>query len=223
MITRRKLLLGAATLTGAAAGGVGLLRARGLLPWLRRTASPGLSNAAPGPLAAPLRETLLAAVEALLAAAEATAGPLKDDPQAAASFDARPYAEMLRSRAEGIAGYRQLYRRFAAAADRRAAEAGAPSFAAAPPALRRRLLADLCPPGRLARLRLGLTDADRARFRLYVVQEILDLYAATGAWTALGYAAPPGVPRGLDAYTGPPPARRAAVSERRGDANGAAG
>jgi hypothetical protein len=37
-----------------------------------------------------------------------------------------------------------------------------------------------------------------------VVQEILGLYAATGVWLALGYAAYPGQARGLDAYTGAP-------------------
>jgi hypothetical protein len=195
-ITRRRFLYGAASLAAAAAGGAGLLHGRRLLPRLRRAASPRLPDAAPGPLSRRLRTTLLAAVEALLPAADGAAGR----PRAVA-----PYAGMLAARAEEIAGYRELYRRFAAAADRRAAAAGAPSFAAAPRPLRRRVLADLCPAGRLARLRLGLTDPDRARFRLYLVQEVLDLYAATGAWRALGYAAHPGEVRGLDAYTGPPP------------------
>jgi hypothetical protein len=194
MITRRKLLVGAAATVAAAAGGAGLYHGRDLVAWLRRVATPALPQAPPGPLPPPVLSTLLAAVEALLATA----------PGPPAARDPRPYADLLRSRAESVAGYRELYRRFAAAVDRRAAGTGAPSFAAAPLEQRRRFLAELCPPGRLARLRLGWSDPDRARFRLHVVQEILGLYAATGAWLALGYAAYPGQARGLDAYTGPP-------------------
>jgi hypothetical protein len=37
-----------------------------------------------------------------------------------------------------------------------------------------------------------------------VVREILDLYAATGAWRVLGFGPPPGLPRGLGAYTRAP-------------------
>lgn len=193
-ITRRKVLIGSAGLAGAAAvAGAGVQGARELLPRLRRIASPALPDAAPGPLPPRLRATLLAAVETLLDGADA--GDADSE-------------RMLESRAETIPGYLEVYRRFARQADARAEAEGAGSFADASPALRREILADLCPAGRLARLRAGLSGADgadRARFRVYLTREVLLLYAASGAWTALGYGAAPGSARDLESYTGAPP------------------
>lgn len=194
-LSRRKLLAGAAGLAGVAAGAVGFYEVFDLLPRLRRAASPRLPEAVPGPLDPELRSTLLAAVATLVIS---STGPAEGTEPLA------PYRHMLESRSEGLPGYRELYRRFERAADREAAATGAPSFAQASETVRREVLATLCPAGRIARLRAGLTDPDRARFRLYLAREILDLYAATDAWVVLGYEAAPGTPRGLAAYTRPP-------------------
>lgn len=199
-ITRRKVLLGSAGLAGAAAvAGAGIEGARELLPRLRRIASPALPDAAPGPLPPRLRATLLAAVETLLDGA---------DPAAERGAGVADYERMLESRAETVPGYLEVYRRFTREADARAEADGAGSFADAPPARRREILAELCPASRLGRLRAGLSGAagaDRARFRVYLTREVLLLYAASGAWTALGCGAPPGSARDLESYTGPPP------------------
>lgn len=186
-ISRRTMLRGSLAAAGVAAAGAGVLVVRegpGLASALRerarRAASPRLPPAPPGPLEP---ETL----QALLAAAGAWVGRAAERPQ---------YAELYRSRAASLSGYLRLYRRFA---DRLG-----PRFAGLSRDERLAAVADLAPPGRLARLRLGLAGDERLLFRRYVAVETLALYAATDAWTALGYAAWPGTPRGLSSYTRPP-------------------
>lgn len=48
-------------------------------------------------------------------------------------------------------------------------------------------------------------DQRAARIRMYFVDETLELFNATDAWVALGYAGWPGMPRGLEAYRRPLP------------------
>lgn len=189
-LSRRTLLRGSLAAAGAAAvwgGYTALRRGPGLLSRFRsaarRAASTALPPASPGTLAD-------ATLRPLLAAADAVLGEPAARPQ---------YAELLCSRAEALPGYRSLYERFAARLEE---EAGA-GFPDLPRARRLEVVTRLAPPGRLARLRLGLAGDERALFRRYVVVELLSLYAATDAWTALGYGGWPGVPRGLTGYRRP--------------------
>jgi len=206
-ITRRKLLIGTAAGAGVLGlAGLGAHGARELIPRLRAIATPSLPTGTPGPLPPDDRRVLRAAAAALI-----HHSPGASHPSAGAPSDEQLSASerMLESRARNLPGYRELYGRFVRALEARGAaltprDASSTSFAALSVAHRREILADLCPPGRLARLRTGLTDPDRTRFRLYVVREILDLYAATGAWLVLGFGPPPGLPRGLAAYTRAP-------------------
>lgn len=187
-VSRRTLLKGGAVAAGAAAAWGGIEAIPGFtrrwLDALRRAADPELPEAPPGPLDTATLATLLAAARALV-------GDAARRPQ---------YGELLRSRAEAVAGYRRLYRRFAA---RLEAEAGPGGLGNLPEGEARRIVARLAPPGRLRRLRLGLAEDERGLFRSRVVLELLGLYAATDAWIALGYDAWPGTPRGLEVYTRP--------------------
>jgi len=191
-ITRRNALIGAAAGVGLVGlAGLGLQERRALVGRLRTVATPALPAGAPGALPEADLALLLATADALLG------GPR----------DLAPYRRMFEARSRSLPGYRELYRRLGRALERRAARERATSFVTLPVQRRQEILSDLCPPGRLARLRTGLTDPDRTRFRLYVVREVLDLYAATGAWRTLEFGPPPGLPRGLDAYTRPPAGR----------------
>lgn len=198
-ITRRNVLIGFAAGAGAVGlAGLGAGGAREILPRLRAVATPRLPDGAPGPLTTRQRRILLATAEALLTR---TSGRAAGSPR---PDDLAPYERLFDARARQLRGYRTLYERFAAAVGREARERAGSDFVTLPAHRRQEILADLCPAGRLARLRTGLTAPDRTRFRLYVVREILDLYAATGAWRVLGFGLPAGLPRGLDAYTRPP-------------------
>jgi len=200
-ITRRKILI--ATAVGVGGAGIATLAPRGvreIVPRLRAVATPDLPKAAVGPLPPEHRTTLLATAGALIGRSVPAGGEdAEPEPEAL-----EPYRRMFEARSRSLRGYRELYGRFARSLEGRATAAGATAFATLPPWRRLEMVTDLCPPGRLARLRTGLTDPDRTRFRLYIVREILDLYSATGAWWALGFGPPPGIPRGLTGYTRPP-------------------
>lgn len=196
-ITRRRLLIGTAAGVGIVGlAGLGARGARELVPRLRKVATPGLPAGSPGPLPAGELRVLLAAAAALVTRPDRTGAGSADNPPEGREL--APYRRMFDARARDLPGYRELYARFARVVDRPT------SFAALPIHRRREILSDLCPPGRLARLHTGFTDPDRTRFRLYVIREILDLYAATDAWRELGFGPPPGLPRGLAAYTRAP-------------------
>lgn len=193
-VSRRSLVGGALAGAGLAAGTAlvrGVPGPGGLRRMLRRAASPELPEAEPGPLDAPTLQTLLAVARALV-------GGAADRPS---------YAQLFRSRAEELPGYRRLYRRL----DQRLAHqsvgpgGSTEAFQALPPERARQVVTRLAPPGRLARLTLGFAGDERALFRRYVTLEILELYAATDAWIALGYTGWPGRPRGLRVYRRPPP------------------
>ncbi|MFW6175617.1 MAG: hypothetical protein ACOC7L_02215 [Acidobacteriota bacterium] len=192
-VTRRSLLGGAIAGAGVAAGTVlvrGVPSPEGLRRMARRAASPELPEADPGPLEPPT-------LAALLAVARALVGDAAQEPR---------YAELFRSRAETLRGYRQVYRRFV---ERLAESSTGPDeslagLQALPPERPRSAVTRLAPPGRLTRLALGLSGSERALFRRYVVLETLELYRATDAWPALGYGSWPGQPRGLEAYRRPP-------------------
>lgn len=186
-LSRRSLLRAGLVAAGAAAGWGGFVALREgpetVASWrarLREAASPALPPAPTGPLDE-------GTLDALLAAAGAWVGDAAGEPR---------YAALYRSRAESLPGYLRLYRRFV--------ERLGPGFAAQTRDERLAAVTDLAPPGRLARVRLGLAGDERLLFRRFVALETLTLYAATDAWTALGYAAWPGTPRGLEAYTRPP-------------------
>lgn len=195
--TRRSVVGGTLAGAGLAAGGLLVRRVPGpneVRRLARGAASPALPEAEPGPIEEATLHTLLAVARALVDGAARS-------PR---------YAELFRSRAERVPGYLRLYRRFARRLERESAtSAGRPvAFEDLPPERARRLVDRLAPPGRLARLTLGLAGDERALFRARVSLEVLELYAATDAWTALGYGAWPGRPRGLRDYRQPPPGAR---------------
>ena len=193
-LTRRVVIAGTAVAAASASmAGLGWAGLRELYPRLRKLASPELPDGAPGPLSGSLRRTLLAVVESLLPGSHGVSESAPD-----------PYLRLLEVRAETIPGYRELYRRFERSANGMAREAGSESFVNASLEHRREILESLCPAGRLGRLTAGLVEPDRARFRLYLAREILELWQATGAWPALGFGTPPGRPRGLRRYTRAP-------------------
>ena len=207
-LSRRELLQMTAAATGVlAAAGTGAWwfrddlhrRARRLY---HRLADPPLPPSPPGGLDDETVHTLRAAAEALVGEAG------RQD----------RYLSPFRWRAAHLPGHRELYRRFTRRVDRWArgddvtvgvrtgsATGRTSPFASLPAAERRRLLHRRFPGGRLRHVLLGWRDADRMRMRRYVVQEILALYAATDAWTDLGYESWPGAVRGLDLYREPPP------------------
>ncbi|MGH7321772.1 MAG: hypothetical protein ACRELA_19395 [Candidatus Rokuibacteriota bacterium] len=134
----------------AAAAAAGLpLRPRAIYRWL---ASPTLSGARPGLLADSTVETLLATTEAL----------------AGLPVERGHHADVFRWRAQHLSGYRALYERFEATADRLAQEAGGRSFAATAPPARLTLLEDAFrvrgAVSRIERVRLGMVDRDWVLF-----------------------------------------------------------
>lgn len=189
--SRRKLLKGTVAAVGlAVAGGAGLLAWR---DELHRHVHRGVRDlyqrlTDPPPPASPPGELDAATTTALAAAAEALVGEAGRAPR---------YLDPFRWRAANLPGYLDVYRRFARFVDTSA-------FAALPPEDRRRLLVARFPPGRLRQALLGWMAPERGLLRRHVVEEILATYAATDAWTDLGYDGWPGQPRGLDAYRRPP-------------------
>jgi hypothetical protein len=118
------------------------------------------------------------------------------------------YEDFFRWRAEHLRGYKALYERFAAALPRRAKRSVGCDFVACNPQMQQKVLAER------PQLRSGDTRWHRAhvavlerawlRFDRYIVYDILVLFLRTDAWTALGYDAWPGPPRGLERYTQAP-------------------
>lgn len=194
-LSRRELLQMTVAATGIlAAGGTGAWWFRNDLyrrarPLYHRLVDPPLPPSIPGELDEETEGTLRAAAEALVGEA---------------GRESR-YLSPFRWRAAHLPGYRGLYRRFTHFVDAEAGDGKASRFAALPTAERRRLLSGRFPGGRLRHVLLGWRDPDRMRMRRHVVQEILATYAATDAWTDLGYESWPGAVRGLDLYREPPP------------------
>lgn len=193
--TRRGFVRGALVATAAlAAGGSGawLLRddaVRRARRAYHQLTDPPVPPAPTGPLDAATAAALAAAAEALVGEAGRRSH----------------YLESFRWRAAQLPGRRRLYRRFTRLVDAAAAGAGAARFAHLDPGSRRRLLARLFPAGRLRRALLGWAAGERMLLRRHVVREILEVYAATDAWTDLGYGSWPGTAQGLAAYREPPP------------------
>jgi hypothetical protein len=146
-----------------------------------------------------------AELEALMAATVSLVGR---------EIDLARYEDFFRWHAEHALGYRRLYSSFTAAVDRAAREAGAPKFAGAPEAIQTAALS------KAREVRVAINRDDKARalmfamfdrewllFERYVVREILTLFARTDAWVLSGYGAPPGLPRGLEAYRRAPEGR----------------
>jgi hypothetical protein len=132
----------------------------------------------------------------LRAAAEALVGEAGRDERYAAPF---------RWRAAHLPGYLELYRRFS-----RFVDTGGSRFVSLSAAERRRRLGRRFPGGRLRHLLTGWAAPERMRMRRNVIEEILAVYAATDAWSDLGYQTWPGAVRGLEAYREPPPGARTA-------------
>jgi hypothetical protein len=186
---------------GVAAGALAaLLAARHATAWLRaplralsaRLRSPRLGDAPAGPLSAEALTTLLAATAAL------AGGPVQ----------LAHYEDFFRWRAEHLRGYKDLYEQFAAAFDRRAQRSLGRDFAAWSRRLQQQVLAE---PPRLHSgetgwrgVRVAVLEREWLRFDKYIVPDVLLLFLGTDAWTALGYEAWPGTPRGLERYTQAP-------------------
>jgi len=127
--------------------------------------------------APPQTETLGDRAEAVLnSAVEALLGP---------DVDRDRYMDCFRWRAENIDGLNANYAEFAEWADSQAMRAFSHAFDECTPDERRQVL-DGDPPSRR------------------VPQEILNFYALTDAWVAVGYDDWPGSPRGLDSYVRQP-------------------
>ena len=150
------------------------------------------ADAAPGPLDAQDRAAVQAVAATLLAGTD---------------VDLAPYVDALAARAELVPGHRDLVARFRAAADAQARRRRGAAFADSDLATRQEVLA------RASRARVhvastrqrlrGLRDRDWSAYHRWVVRPVLVQYAATDAWTAVGYPQAPGRPRGLDGHDRP--------------------
>jgi hypothetical protein len=153
-----------------------------------RLRSPRLEDAPTGPLSAEALNTLLAATAAL----------------AGVPVQLAHYEDFFRWRAEHLRGYKNLYEQFAAGLARRAKRSIGCEFLACHRQMQQKVLAER------PRLRSGDTgwhsvrvavlEREWLRFDRYIVHDILVLFLRTDAWTALGYEAWPGTPRGLERY-----------------------
>uniref|UniRef100_A0A832MJD4 Gluconate 2-dehydrogenase subunit 3 family protein n=1 Tax=Eiseniibacteriota bacterium TaxID=2212470 RepID=A0A832MJD4_UNCEI len=177
--TRRKFLACVGLAALAAGVTAAWRRRRAVSDWLLAKSLP---PAPPGPLALTTEETLVAAVTGLLDARVETGHHL----------------EAFRWRARHVAGARALYERFERAMDEAARRAGHAAFRAAPPAVRRRLLARLAAPrGWAGRARRAFLAREDARFARFIVRDIFRRFARTDAFVLAGYDAWPGMPRAL--------------------------
>jgi hypothetical protein len=122
------------------------------------------------------------------------------------------YTSYFQWRAANIAGYRDLYEESARRLDEAAWHAAGRAFSRCDLDVRMRILGrvDLNRSG-IRTVAMNLYDRSWIRFEQYVVREILALFVRTDGWVLLGYESWPGTPRGLEAYTKPPRARRNAA------------
>lgn len=193
-ITRRRMLGGllAAGAIGAVALFIPPIRSRltrKLDAWYAYREAPVLPDGSPGTLRPDVTERLALMVESLVG------HPL----------ERQHYEAFFRWRAENLRGYRDLY----LALDERLrwaeARPGRGGLATTAIPERRAMIAEIHdfwsdrpdPWSVLFRRRVIL-------FRTHFVDEVLDLFGATDAWTILGYRAWPGTPRGHDHYPLPP-------------------
>jgi hypothetical protein len=167
-----------------------------------RLLSPGLEDAPTGPLSAGVLNTLLLATQAL----------------AGVPVQLAHYEEFFRWRAENLRGNKALYERFAAALDRHARQSVGCDFADCSRQMQQKMLAKVShvrsANTRWQRVRVAVLEREWLLFDHYIVRDILLLFSRTDAWTALGYEAWPGTPRGLDQYTQAPSQTRHVPSAR---------
>ena len=139
-----------------------------------RLLSPGLEDAATGPLSGQ-------ALNALLVATRTLAG---------VPVQIAHYEDFFRWRAENLRGHKALYEQFATALDRRARRAVGDNFADCSRQMQQKILEEL-PQVRNAgtrwhRVRVAVLERDWVRFDQYIVSNILLLFYRTDAWTLLG-------------------------------------
>ncbi len=207
MILTRRGFLRLSVVVGVSAVTV-LLAAQSAKGWLlaafralyARLLSPGLEDAPTGPLSAGVLNTLLLATRAL----------------AGLPVQIAHYEEFFRWRAENLRGNKALYEQFAAALDRRARRSVGCDFVDCSRQMQQKML-EKVPKVRSAntrwqRVRVAVLEREWLLFDQYIVRDILLLFSRTDAWTALGYEAWPGTPRGLDQYTQAPSQTRHAPS-----------
>lgn len=142
----------------------------------------------PGPLNEEVAKTLLAAAEALTGAA----------------IDRDHYERFFRWRAEHLPGHRALYERFTAIVHQAAKRSRGCAFAKCENAARLEILQPAfrvrAAEGRISRLRAGVLQREWVLFDIYIVREIVLLFARTDAWRLAGYESWPATPRGLERY-----------------------
>ena len=187
----RRALIGLLSV-GAAGITAGALRWRsGLHAPPRPIWPPSLDDAPTAAVSADGSRTLLAAVRAIIL-----------EP-----IDAAHYATFLNWRAEHLPGYHALYERFRATVDGVARREEGLPFAQCAVASQRRILRpalDVSPEQRPRNLPPRGDERDWALYHLYIVREVLALFARTDAWILLGYEAWPGTPRGFARYVQAP-------------------
>lgn len=177
MLANRRRVLAALGMA-AASGTIAWWKRATLGPWLLAGA---LADEAPGPLPDSTAETLRAVVVALL------------DPRVQTAH----YIEFFAWRARHVPGSRALDVRFERWLDAAARRAGATAFRHAPPELQKSVLRPLSSGGQGTRLRRVALARDEQRFARHVVRETFRIFARTDAWRLAGYAAWPGMPRGV--------------------------
>ena len=197
LLTRRSLLklgfgaLGALTVAG---GAVRWFFWRPLKNAYMAVAYPALAPEIRGRLDAVTIRALDATAEALL------------------GFPAPPrYRRYFEWHATHVAGYRAIYRSFADYLANRARTDHGMAFSDCSRGQKRAILsavldarADHKLGTDLGRIWRGVARKDLVQYDAYILREILDLYAKTDAWLAIGYDAFPGKPAGLDGYQRPP-------------------
>ncbi|MBD3883726.1 hypothetical protein IFO70_18340 [Phormidium tenue FACHB-886] len=148
-----------------------------------------LAVAPPGALDAQASRVLRATTEAVLAGV-----PVRD---------MKHYDDYFLWRAQHLPGYMKLYKEFAAAADQEAQNITKKNFVESDLDTRKKILdkaAKEHDPGTVDKLRIVTFGSNWALYNKYIVSEILQTFAKTDAYIALGHRAWPGSVRGLSEY-----------------------
>jgi hypothetical protein len=122
------------------------------------------------------------------------------------SIEGSHYDAMFNLRAERISGHRELIESFAVALDEGSMDLDGSVFSQLPEAKKLKMVSKLTDlrASEVERLTALVVHPKWILINRHIVDPILTQFARSDAWLRLGYAAYPGYPRGLDAYTRKP-------------------
>ncbi|MBP0001949.1 MAG: hypothetical protein J7641_23650 [Cyanobacteria bacterium SID2] len=119
------------------------------------------------------------------------------------------YQDFFRWRAENLAGFKDLYEKFAETLDQKASQKQNCEFAQCDRETSLSLIQNVLPPqsrarrGRLEEAQMLLFGRDRWLFQEHIINDIFQIFARTDALKAIGYKHWFGQPRGLEEYRRP--------------------